>query len=168
MPTVVGSAEMTSRWFSNRWALRQGDRELASVRRLGRIYVSAADLGEGGRLLIEPCGQGTVHAVDAADEEVARIERRSWLGRRWEISGFGFQYELLSDPRPRKWHIAVSNAPIADITGSLASYNHVAIECGLALPVPAVLLAWHVVARPWEAAAEPRGLVPVVPTASSS
>jgi hypothetical protein len=30
----------------------------------------------------------------------------------------------------------------------------------MTVPVPAVLLAWHVIARPWEAANEPRHLVP--------
>jgi hypothetical protein len=161
MPMITGEAELTSPWFSNRWTLTQQGTLLASLQRLGRIYVTAADLGEGGRLLIEPCGQGTVHAVDAAGDEVARIERKSWLGRLWEISGDRYVYELISDPRPRKWHIALANATFADLRGSLISYNHVRIASGLGLPIPAVLLAWHVIARPWEAAAEPRGLIPV-------
>ncbi len=167
MPTLAGEAELTSPWFSNRWVLTQAGKTLAKLERMGRIYVSTADLGEAGRLLIEPCGQGTVHAVDASKEEIARIERQSWLGRRWEISGLGFTYELLSDPRPRRWHLGVSNAPITEIAGSLTSYNRVSIRSGLAIPIPAILLAWHVIARPWEAAAEPRGLIPAVPASAT-
>lgn len=166
MPMLAGDAELTSPWFSNRWVLAQAGNTLASLRRMGRIYVSMADLADGERLLIEPCGQGTVHAIDASNEEMARIERQSWLGRRWEISGFGFAYELLSDPRPRRWHLGVSNAPITEIAGSLISYNRVTIRSGLAVPIPAILLAWHVIARPWEAAAEPRRLIPVVPSSA--
>ncbi len=161
MPTVMGEAELTSPLFSNRWTLTQQGTVLASLKRLGKIYVTAADLGAGGPLLIEPCGQGTVHAVDGDGDEVARIERASWLGRLWEISGDRYVYELVSDHRPRSWHIALANAKIADIRGSLISYNRVRVASGLGLPVPALLLAWHVIARPWEAAAEPRGLIPV-------
>ena len=168
MPTVAGQAELTSPWFSNRWTLSQQGNVLATLRRMGRIYVSAADIAGAGRILIEPCGQGTVRAVDASGEEIAHIERQSWLGRRWEISGLGYAYELVSDPRPRRWHIGVSNAPVAELSGSLISYNHVTIDTGLALPIPVVLLSWHVIARPWEAAAEPRGLIPAAVTAAEA
>ncbi len=162
-PTVAGVAELTSPLFSDRWELAQDGRTLAQLRRFGRIYASAADLGEGGRILIEPCGRGTVRAIDADGNEIARIERQSWLGRLWEISSPDYTAYLISDPRPRKWHIGYANAPVAEIAGSLLSYNHVTMSCRLAVPIPTLLLAWHVIARPWEAAAEPRGLIPVQP-----
>jgi hypothetical protein len=160
MPTVAGHAELNSSWFSNRWTLTQGDRELADVVRLGRLYVSAVDMPGVGRFHIEPHGDGVVRMVDDGDNELARIRRLSWVGRRWEIDSLGYTYELNSDPRPRRWHIAIANAPLATLEGSMISYNHVRIDAGLAMPVTAVLLAWHVIARPWEAAAEPRGLIP--------
>ncbi len=161
LPTITGDAELRSPWMSNRWTLTQRGETLATIRRLGRIYVSAVDLAGAGRLLIEPCGQGTVHALDANGAEVARIERQSWLGRRWWITGLGYNYTLVSDPRPRRWHITIANAPVATIEGSLMSYNRVDIRANLSLPPTSVLLAWHVIARPWEAATEPRGLIPV-------
>ena len=160
MPTITGEAALVSPLFSSRWRLVQNDRVIAELRRLGRIYVTTADLGPAGRLIMEPAGQGTVRAIDERDEEVARIVRTSWLGRRFEITGLGYGYELVSDPRPRRWHIEIAHAPVTEITGALVSYNNVRVRSSLAMPVPAVLLAWHVVARPWEAAAEPRGLIP--------
>lgn len=158
---VTGDARLRSPWFSSEWELVQQDRTLARIRRLGRISVSLVDMGEHGSLLLEPAGPGIVHAVDDADHEVARITRRSWWGRRWDVTGVGFNYELVSDPRPRRWHLAVANAPLATLTGSLVSYNQVDLHSGMGIPIPAVLLAWQVIARPWEAANEPRGLVRV-------
>jgi hypothetical protein len=67
----------------------------------------------------------------------------------------------VSDPRPRRWSIQVGGSKTADIKGSLVSYNRVDVRASIGLPLSALLLAWHVIARPWEAAAEPRGLVPV-------
>jgi len=160
---VVGDAQLTSALFSNRWQLTQRGTVLAELTRLGKIYVTTANLGEAGNLIMEPAGQGTVRAVGDDGKEMARIVRRSWLGRRWEISGLGYNYDLLSDPRPRRWHLAIANAPVTNIAGSYLSYNHVEINSSLAVPIPAILLSWHVVARPWEAVAEPRGLVPGVP-----
>lgn len=160
MPTITGEASLASPLFSSRWQLVQNGQVIAELRRLGRIYVTTADLGAAGRLIMEPVGHGTVRAVDERDEEVARIVRTSWLGRRFDITGLGYGYELVSDPRPRRWHIEIGHAPVTEITGSLVSYNNVKVMSSLAMPVPAILLAWHVVARPWEAAAEPRGLIP--------
>ena len=105
-------------------------------------------------------GQSTVSAVDEGQTEVARITRTSWWGRRWEISAQQFSYELISHPRPRRWAFAVGGAPVAELSGSLLSYNRVTVESNIGVPLIAVLLGWHVIARPWEAAAEPRGLVP--------
>jgi hypothetical protein len=159
-PTITGEATLTSPWFSNRWTLHHHDHVLAEVKRIARTYVSVVDMGEHGRLTLEPSGRGMVHALDQDDKEIGRITRQSWLGRRWELDGMGFTYELISDPRPRRWHLAVANAPVTYLAGSMFSYNHVRVHSPMTVPVPAVLLAWHVIARPWEAANEPRHLVP--------
>lgn len=158
---ILGHATMASPWFSSIWTLRNDDAEVARIQRLGRIYASRVRLQDGRQWLIEPCGEGIVHLLDEDLNETARITRRSWLGRRWDITATNFSYELLSRPAPRRWQIGVGGAPIAEIQGSPLSYNRVDIEAQLNLPVEAVLLAWHVVARPWEAAAAPRGLIPV-------
>ena len=156
---ISGEAELTSRWFSNRWELRAGGQVLASLRRLGRIHVSTVTLPDGSRWTLEPAGLSTVRAVEDPDREFARITRRSWWGRRWEVAGPRFAYSLVSDPRPRRWRFEVGGSTIAVVSGSLVSYNTVHVAAQLALPLPALLLGWHVIARPWEAAAAPRGLV---------
>ena len=164
---ILGHAQMTSPWLSSQWTLRSDAGELARVQRLGRIYASRVRLLDGREWLIEPCGAGEVHVLDEDLNEGARITRRSWLGRRWDITALSFMYELVSDPIPRRWEIGVGGAPIAELRGSPFSYNRIAINAQLNLPIEAVLLAWHVVARPWEAAAAPRGLVPVPKQAPS-
>ena len=146
--------------MSSHWTLRQGGKVIGELTRMGRTYVSAADLGDMGRMILEPCGTGVVHAVDEHGE-LARITRNSWLGRLWEITGARYNYDLVSDPRPRRWHLEVANGRVTDIAGSLVSYNHVRIHSALTVPISAILLSWHVIARPWEAIAEPRGLVPI-------
>ena len=162
IPIITGDATLDSPWFSNHWELRQGEHLVADIRRIARTYVSTADLGKLGRLVLEPTGRGTVHAIDEFGAEVGRITRRSWMGRHWEIAGNEFNYDLYSDHRPRRWHFSIANAPMAQVSGSMLSYNHVTVHSALAIPVPAVLLAWHVIARPWEAANEPRHLLPGV------
>ncbi len=157
---LYGSGELVSPWMSNQWRMFQGTEEIARLRRLGRIHVSLATLRDGTRLLIEPYEHSVVRALDADRQEVARITRRSWLGRRWDLTATTFAYELVSHPRPRRWQLKLGQTPVADITGSLVSYNRVKVESFLAIPVVAVVLAWHVIARPWEAAAAPRTLVP--------
>jgi hypothetical protein len=67
---------------------------------------------------------------------------------------------LTSDPIPRRWTMRVGGHPVAQIAGTMWSYNKVTVVPVFALPVHAVLLSWHVLARPWEAAATPRVLLP--------
>ena len=157
---VTGEITLESPWFSSQWRMAQGDRELARIRRLGRLYVSDVQLADGSEWLIEPAGPGIVRAVESPGVEIGRVERRSWIGRRWDLSSQQFAYELISDPTPRRWFISIGGAPVAQIRGSLVSYNTVTVSTSIGVPLVAVLLTWHVIARPWEAAAEPRGLVP--------
>ncbi|MBA2338546.1 MAG: hypothetical protein H0V96_12480 [Acidimicrobiia bacterium] len=154
---VTGELELKSPLFSSDWSLRQHDAELASIRR--RHYTSVVDITHGGRIVIEPYAQGTVRAINGASE-VARITRESWLGRRWEVTGPGFTYDLASQARPRHWRLFLANGPVSDLEGGFGSYNKVKIFNQMAVPLSAVLLAWHVVARPWEAVAEPQVFMP--------
>lgn len=154
-----------SPWFSNRWSIFNNGVEIARLRRLPRLHISAAQFPDGTEWTIEPDGFAVVKAVDAHGVEVARITRRSWWGRRWDITGPGFAYELVSHPIPRRWNIGVGGSPLAEIRGSLISYNTVTIDAPLTIPTAVGVLAWHVIARPWEAAAAPRGLVPRSATA---
>jgi hypothetical protein len=162
-PTQImlqGSADMVSPLFSSKWTLLSNGAAVAELHRFGRIHVSTVSFRDGSRWLLEPHGHAVVRAVDEPGSEFARITRRSWWGRRWDITGAGYAYELVSHPMPRRWMIAVGGAPVAAISGSLISYNRVRFDMTLGVPVSAVVLAWHVIARPWEAAAAPAGLVP--------
>ncbi len=157
--TLVGHAEMRSLAFSSEWRLIQGDDELAVVRRFARQHMSSVRLTDGTVWTIAPQGWGTVLAAEGG-VPFARIVRRSWLGRRWEISTIGFATDLLSRPAPRRWRMAIGGESIAELAGSALSYNRLSIDALIGVPVAALVLAWQVLARPWEAAAYPVVLVP--------
>jgi len=168
MSLIRGEATLTSPWFSNHWRLMNQGTELARLRRFPRLHISAAQLADGTEWIIEPDGFAAVRAIDTFGQEVARITRRSWWGRRWDITGSGFAYQLISHPVPRRWIVAVGGSPFAELKGSLVSYNTVTIDAPLTIPTVAAILAWHVVARPWEQAAAPRSLVPRTRLADSA
>lgn len=92
--------------------------------------------------LASPCFSNTWELPSGSGEAMARLER---LGR---------------SPRPRSWRFDIGGSAIAELSGSLVSHNRVDGNAMLALPSPALMLAWHVVARPSEAAAAPSGLIP--------
>lgn len=157
---IRGEAQLVSPWFSNQWSLFNHGIEIARLRRFPRLHVSAVQLRDGTEWTLEPDGYAVVKALEGEGNEVGRITRRSWWGRSWDITGTGFAYELISNPKPRRWEIGVGGSPLATIQGSLVSYNSVTVDAPLSLPTVAAVLAWHVIARPWEAAAAPRGLIP--------
>ncbi len=156
---VYGTAELSSPLMSNRWRLRSGEGEVAELRRFGRLHISRIYLPSGEEAVLAPHEQSVVQALDSDGEELARITRKSWFGRHWEIASKRWAYDLESDPRPRRWQITVGGTSVAQISGSFVSYNRVVIDAPLGAPILVVALAWHVVARPWEAAAAPATLV---------
>jgi hypothetical protein len=155
---VYGHAQLRSLWFSNRWKLLLDDKQIATMHRMGRIYTTVVELPSGARWILDPHGNGVVRALDNDGKEFARVVRRSWIGRRWDLLSQGWNYDLISHPRPRAWAISIGGAPAAEIRGSLISYNKVDVHAMIGVPLAAVLLSWHVIARPWEAVAEPSGL----------
>lgn len=157
-PELVGRHTFSSPMFSNIWTLSGPHGEVAQVRRFPSVHVSVVTFTDGEQLQLQPEGWGTV--VAEGDYEDARIYRETWWGGTWVVSGKGFEYELTSDHLPRKWTLRIGGHPVGRISGSLLSYNHIDVEADFALPVHAVLLSWHVLARPWEATATPRTLIP--------
>ena len=145
--------------MSNRWRLLQGTRVLADLQRVPSRHVSLLRLADGPGLELRPAGWGTVVAVQG-DTEVGRVVRQSWWGRRWQLTGPGFACDLTSDPMPRRWSLRFGTEPVGRLSGAPLSYNHLAVHTDLAVPVVSLALAWHVLARPWEAAAAPGALVP--------
>jgi len=156
---MYGRAELVSLPMSNRWRLVANGVEQAQLRRFARLHISRMRLADGTEVVLAPAGHSAVHAVAADGTELARITRLSWFGRRWEVTSKTWAYELVSHPRPRRWYVAVGGTPVADIRGSMFSYNKVKVDAQLGIPILALALAWHVVARPWEAAAAPATLI---------
>ena len=159
VPTVVGPCRFESALMSNRWRLLQGTKVLAELQRVPSRHVSLLRLADGTGLELRPTGWGTVVAVHG-DTEVGRVVRRSWWGRRWQLTGPGFACDLTSDPLPRRWSLRFGSEPVGRLSGTALSYNRLAVHTDLAVPVVSLALAWHVLARPWEAAAAPGALVP--------
>jgi hypothetical protein len=156
---VVGDARFDSRLFSNRWTLARDSEPLAEMQRDPSRLVSRGSFSDGTTFDLIPNGWGTVE-MEVDDIVLARIDRRSWWGRRWEISGTGFVCDLTSDRAPRRWTLRIGGQPVGRLKGSLLSYNRLDVHTDIATPVHALVLAWQVLARPWEQAAAPRTLVP--------
>ncbi|MCP4306185.1 MAG: hypothetical protein GY926_15325 [bacterium] len=157
--TVSGIAHLDSPFMSSRWRLVDSSGEVAQLRRLGRLHISKIFLPNGEEAVLTPHGQSVVLALDPGGNELARITRTSWFGRNWDVTSKRWAYVLKSDPRPRRWQITVGGTSVAQMTGSLVSYNKVNIEAPLGAPILVIALAWHAIARPWEAAAAPGTLV---------
>ncbi len=150
---IVGEAELVSGLFSNEWQLIQHGEVLANAIRRPRHAYTRVTLKDGTRWTLQPDGWGVVRAVED-DVPFARATRDSFWGNRWEISGLGFTYSLVHDGRiPRRWALEVGREPAAWLRGSAINYNRVRFDAPISIPVSAGLLAWHVVARPWEAVA---------------
>ena len=158
IPVVIGEARFTSALFSNRWRLQQHDDQIAELFRIPSRHTSRLVL-PGATIDIEPLGWGTMVAMSDG-EEIGRIVRRSWWGRRWDVSSPGVYYELVSDRLPRRWSFRVGHEPVTHFAGGFISYNVLRVSSIMAVPVVSLALAWHVIARPWEAAATPGALVP--------
>ncbi len=158
-PVVVGDSRFESGLFSNRWTLLRDSEPLAEMHRDPSRLVTSGSFSNGTTFHLTPDGWGTV-VMEVDDVELARIDRRSWWGRRWEISGTGFACDLTSDRMPRRWSFRIGGQPIGRLAGSLMSYNKLEVHTDIATPVHALVLAWQVLARPWEQAAAPRTLVP--------
>lgn len=159
-PVVIGGCRFRSVVLSNRWVLEQSDRQLALARRVPSRHVSEVVLADGGTFEIRPQGWGTVVAVDDADTEIGRVVRTSWLGRSWDLSTPSFACRLTSDPLPRRWSLRIGTEPVGRLAGSPVSYNRLRVHTDVAVPVVGLTLAWHVLARPWEAASAPVSLIP--------
>ena len=159
---VSGECTFTSSPFSNRWFLWWKGERLAELTRNSRQHTSSVTLADGTEILLQPEGWGTVVARED-DKEWGRIVRRSWWGRRWDLVSPTFGYALTSDLMPRHWTLRVGNEPVGHLSGGILSYNRLTIQIDVAVPVLPLVMSWHVLARPWEAASAPGALLPVEP-----
>lgn len=158
-PAVVGQVRFDSGLFSNRWRVLRGDSVVAEVRRDPTRHTASGVFAGGTPFDLQPDGWGTVR-MTADGVPIAHVDRLSWWGRRWEIGGTGFACDLTSDPMPRRWTFRIGGEPIGRLAGTLWSYNRLIVHADVSIPIHAMILAWHVLARPWEQAAAPRSLVP--------
>ena len=156
---VSGECRFSSLPFSNWWTLSCKDEPLAEMRRIPRQHISEVTMADGTGIRLQPRGWGTVVAL-AGESERGRITRRSWWGRSWDLESPAFAFTLTSDPMPRRWTLRIGNEPVGRLSGGILSYNRLTVRTDVAVQVLPLVLAWHVLARPWEAAAAPGSLVP--------
>lgn len=157
---LLGRVLFESGFMSSEWRLSSHTLgTVGAFRRYPSLHLSRG-IVDGVRVELKPQGWGTVLYLEEG-REVGRIVRRSWLGRRWDLVGTGFGCELVSEPLPRRWTLRIGDHPIASVAGTAFSYNKLRISADVSIPVWALALMWHVIVRPWEAAAEPRALRPV-------
>ncbi|NQV05832.1 hypothetical protein HQ535_04720 [bacterium] len=159
VPVVIGETEARSNFMSNKWVLTSAGNRAATLTREPTRHTSYVVLADGTDLVLAPDAWGTVVAM-SGDTEVGRATRTSWLGRSWEVSGPTFSANLTSDPIPRRWKLRLGREEVGQFSGGVLSYNRLHLHSVIAVPVVVVALAWHVLARPWEAAAAPGVMVP--------
>lgn len=139
--------------FSDEWSLEREGVKLARAHRYPRQHFSRIALPDGTIWILHPERWGLVQAEEEG-VPFARATRVTWSGRRWEIAGVGFSHDLLSHSLlRRRWSLEVGNEPVVDIRGTPFSYNRLDVEAVIPVPLVAVLLAWHVICRAWEASA---------------
>ncbi len=149
---IHGEALMRSAILSRTWELWQGDRLVASVQRLPRHRMSRAQLADGRTWIIAPDGWGVVR-VEEDDTVLATARRQGVLGRRWELTGRTFGFELAASSMLRRhWTIGQGGAATTRLDGGILSFNTIAIHADLPVPTEALLAAWQVMVRAWEAA----------------
>jgi len=153
--TISGVAELRSQPFSNQWLLTGSSGPIARAIRYPRAHHSRVTLTDGTHWTLQPDGWGIVRAV----ENQVPFARATRLGsRHWEIAGVAFAYDLVAAGMlGRNWRLRIGSAEVASLRGNPLSFNRLRVEASLAVPVVAILLAWQVIARPWEyAASAPR------------
>ncbi len=157
---LLGRVQFESGFMSDTWRMSSPSQgKVGTFRRYPSLHLSRGVVA-GVPIEIKPEGWGTVVYLEAG-VETGRIVRRSWTGRRWDLIGSGFGCELVSEPLPRRWTLRIGGHPIAALAGTPLSYNRLRANVDVSVPAWALALVWHVVVRPWEAAAEPRTLRPV-------
>ena len=125
------------------------------MRRYPSRHTSRGSLADGTKIDLTPDGWGSME-LTADGTAIGRIDRRSWWGRRWDITGDGFACNLTSDPMPRRWTFRIGGEPIGNLAGTMWSYNRLSVHTDVTVPIHALILSWQVLARPWEAAAATR------------
>jgi hypothetical protein len=158
-PAILGDCRFESRFLSNRWRLLQGDSVVAEMRRIPSRHISVVQLPDGSEQVLRPEGWGTVIAFEQGRER-GRIVRASWWGRAWEVTTPEFACTLSCDPLPRSWSLRFGSERFGRLSGTLFSYNRTRVHTDLMVPITALALAWHVLARSWELAAAPGQLLP--------
>jgi len=157
MVPFSGTGEMRSPFLSRSWELRQDGGLIAVGRRRVWRRTSEVELNDGRHWAISPSEWGVVELTER-DEVLARGERRSFMGRSWELTGESFGYELLAQSMAlRRWSIELGGGQVAQLTGGVASFNRLRIEAHLPVPLEAIMLSWHIIVRAWEAAASAAG-----------
>lgn len=151
---VAGNAEMRSPPFSRVWRLRQNGTVLAIARRSVRARASTVDLPDGTNWVVAPAGWGVVQVLED-DVPIVTATRVNPMGRFWDLTSSNFNYELRARSMARRrWIIGQGGAPIAELRGGILSFNRLAIRADLPVPVEAIMAAWHLIVRAWEAASQ--------------
>jgi hypothetical protein len=158
-PAVLGDCRFESRFLSNHWRLLKGDEVIAEMTRVPARHISVVHLPDGSEQVLRPANWGTVAAFEQGEER-GRIVRASWWGRSWEVATPEFACTLSCDPPPRRWSLRFGSERFGRLSGTLFSYNRMEVHTDLMVPITALALAWHVLARSWELAAAPGQLLP--------
>lgn len=154
---ITGTAQFLSPMFSRRWTLFENDEPLLTSTRSVFTRTSRIHSESGPDWVIEPGGWGVL-VLRRNGDELARAERQDTLGRHWLLSSPHFSYELNAESMlRRRWNIGQARTPTTHLRGGALNFNRLDVETDLPVPLPAVLLSWHLIVRAWEASAAAGG-----------
>lgn len=154
---VSGPIQARSPLFSRVWSFIDPSGPLGRATRSVTGRTSEIVLTDGTRWLIKPSGWGHL-VLTERDRQIGEASREGVSGRRWQVSGQSFSYELGVDSMlRRRWQLGPTGSPIATLHGGIVSFNTMRIETGLPVPLEAIVLAWHPIVRAWEAASAAQG-----------
>ncbi len=154
MNGLVGTAQLTSTLFSPVWTLSRQGEVLCTGRRSDLRHPHTVRFSDGRTWTIERRSFDLVQVVE--NNTVLASATRLDVRGAWEISSQTFAFEL----RPRsflrhRWDLIVGGQPIATLRGGLLTFNRMAVDATLPVPLEGLWLAWTVAVHTWRAVGGP-------------
>lgn len=154
MTSVVGRAELTSQPLSTAWTLFREGQLVCVGRRADLRHPHRIEFQDGRVWEIERLTFDTLALVE--DGTQLAVATRTDPRGRWQIAGKTFSFDLKPDSIIRhRWSLIVGGQPVATLRGGLLTFNRIAIDTSLPVPLEGLWLAWAVMVHAWRAVGGP-------------
>lgn len=153
-PAVVGTAELSSPTFSSEWTLFREDELVCRGHRSDLRHPHVVEFDDGRQWRIERRNFDTIELTQ--DGVVLATATRTDPRGRWQIAGRTFSFDLRPESiLRRRWLLIVGGQTVAVLRGGLLSFNRIAIDAALPVPLEGLWLAWAAIVHAWRAVGGP-------------